>query len=488
MACEMLFRQDHRISWSRPRPDLNIAFPTARNLSVTLPDLGLSTFSLREAIRSLGLPTIDGAKSPLEDLTGLLKFAATIEHGLMVQYLYAMYARKNHPGEKVAVQEVLRKIATEEMGHLLTVQNLLIASGEGPYLGRYDANADKSFDPFPFTLEPMSADLLAKYAACERPADKEMDPAVLAQLPDILTAARRAAGMIPVRVGLLYAKIYWILRESDRPMADPAGEPWVGFPIAEAAAECPADWHVKPFPIRDPSGLEGQVIPWQANRPTVIIGLPIDRIAALTAIADVTAQGEGFGASPEAHFYEFVEAFNAVKADNDPTRLVPTNPWYRDSPGVPGHAADEITSEAGRLVASIADQLYELVLLSIALFFSLPDSTQATVRATLSSVAMTLMKRCVGPLAGILVQIDRNSGISDGRMSAPCFSLPAANPLSVSEIKVRILQLLQDSVRGADEIANSSNVAADVKTKVSDKFVEFKMQKTKLEQALSGAS
>jgi hypothetical protein len=66
-----------------------------------------------------------------------------------------------------AIASIVARIATEEMAHLVSVQNLLLASGSAPYLGRYD-KSPQEFDPFPFSLEPISPLVLAKYAACEK--------------------------------------------------------------------------------------------------------------------------------------------------------------------------------------------------------------------------------------------------------------------------------------------------------------------------------
>jgi hypothetical protein len=60
----------------------------------------------------------------------LLHFAASIEHSLMVEYLYAAYSLG---GEQVPARHrdmvrlwrrMILSIAKEEMGHLLTVQNI----------------------------------------------------------------------------------------------------------------------------------------------------------------------------------------------------------------------------------------------------------------------------------------------------------------------------------------------------------------------------
>lgn len=77
---------DFRPMAGRPLP----AEVQPRTFSIE-PAAVLDAYSLREAIRLLGLPSIVGANTPLDELRGLVQFAVTVEHGLMVQYLYASY-------------------------------------------------------------------------------------------------------------------------------------------------------------------------------------------------------------------------------------------------------------------------------------------------------------------------------------------------------------------------------------------------------------
>ena len=71
--------------------------------------------TMTEALASQGVPRLPGL-TPEEEAIALLRYAAEVEHGLMAQYLYAMYSSRN-----AAVQGTLKRIAIEEMGHLVTV-------------------------------------------------------------------------------------------------------------------------------------------------------------------------------------------------------------------------------------------------------------------------------------------------------------------------------------------------------------------------------
>ena len=83
-----------------------------------------------------GLPPRPEEMSWRDYLIMLLHIAAEIEHGLMVEYLYAAYSlggevAARHADQVRGWRDVILTVAREEMGHLITVQNLLLLIG-GP--------------------------------------------------------------------------------------------------------------------------------------------------------------------------------------------------------------------------------------------------------------------------------------------------------------------------------------------------------------------
>src|SRR5262245_24288454 len=102
----------------------------------------------------VALPEPDMPLVPRDAAVFLLQIAAEIEHALLVQYLYAMFSiNPNAPGvPALAVRETFRT-AKEEMGHLITVENALLALGAAPSLYRDNMPTDTDFYPFPFMLE-----------------------------------------------------------------------------------------------------------------------------------------------------------------------------------------------------------------------------------------------------------------------------------------------------------------------------------------------
>ena len=110
---------------------------------------------------TIELPDLVAHPTPLEKAVRLLQVAAGIEHGLMIQYLYAGYGFSPQTNPEIV------SIAMEEMTHLMTVQNLLRLVGLEPHLGRQDfgppdADEERLF-PFDLLLEPVTHESLAKY-------------------------------------------------------------------------------------------------------------------------------------------------------------------------------------------------------------------------------------------------------------------------------------------------------------------------------------
>src|SRR5689334_19477668 len=122
----------------------------------------------------------------------LLHTAAEVEHALLTQYLYAAYslkpAKAAPPDQQAAVRgwrATLLGIAREEMGHLITVQNLLRLIGGPLNLEREDYPFRNDLYPFHFRLEPLSKHSLAKYVVAEMP--------MMAVPPDEIQTIQQAA-------------------------------------------------------------------------------------------------------------------------------------------------------------------------------------------------------------------------------------------------------------------------------------------------------
>jgi hypothetical protein len=174
-----------------------------------------------------------------DHLVMLLHIGAEIEHSLMVQYLYAAYSLGGEqvpPRQRNRVrrwQASVLAVAKEEMGHFLTVQNILTLIGAPINLNREDLPWDVPFYPFPFRLEPLSMESVACYVFAEMPSEKELAAAddenpgqklprqyltfVKKDLPCIKQLVkRRTSTRKPHRVGDLYDEIIKLIEDRER--------------------------------------------------------------------------------------------------------------------------------------------------------------------------------------------------------------------------------------------------------------------------------
>src|ERR1700758_1342533 len=181
-----------------------------------VPEFEWKTYEVPEAAAA---PALTAAQAParveIPDLTEwprprdkakiLLETAAEVEHALLVQYLYAAFSLKAGAEVDDAQQQAavtkwsseLRSIARQEMGHLMTAQNLLLAIGLRPNLEREDYPPPKALSPFKLHLEPLTQRSLAKYVAAEAPQDA-------GGIGDIIYLATESAGSMVNHVGTIY--------------------------------------------------------------------------------------------------------------------------------------------------------------------------------------------------------------------------------------------------------------------------------------------
>jgi hypothetical protein len=368
----------------------------------------------------------------------------------MAQYLYAA-----HSCSIRSIADVVRQISIEEMGHLVTVQNLLLAAGERPYLGRYDQSPNE-FDPFAFHLEPIRREVIAKYAVCEIPDPSAIDPEereVLQALSDDAIAS--AGGVKPHRVGLLYMKIYWLLRSTDEAFPDPAQEPWLGYPV-ERVAEMFPGLHVREYPREGASFPQAGEDDWQAGNRSVIVRTIGNREDALRAVAKITAQGEGFTEEPDAHFDRFVEIYRRAASEAGPIALsFATDPWYRRE-GMPAGAPEaEIASTLAVDFSRLGDFLYEILLNTIALALHPESGFDAAGRSAAATFSITLMREMIKPLARALPRLRIRDDAESPQLSL-CLTLPEGTD-DPAEMRDRLAARIDEAIdlsRALEETAD----------------------------------
>lgn len=115
-----------------------------------------------------------------EQIIHLLTEAAEIEHNLLCSYLYAAFSLKSEVADGLRASEVdavrrwkasIMSVAIEEMGHLVMVNNLLVALGGAPHFDRPNLPVAPGYHPAEFVirLTPFDEATLDHFIFLERP-------------------------------------------------------------------------------------------------------------------------------------------------------------------------------------------------------------------------------------------------------------------------------------------------------------------------------
>jgi hypothetical protein len=410
--------------------------------------------ALREAAATFGFPR---AEKPTNSVRAqaieLLEAAAEVEHALLAQYLYAAYS-VDLTGPTAGLRPDVTQIAIEEMGHLISVQNLLLALGAEPYFDRENVplkGKPAGQYPFPLRFEPFSKTSLAKYVTTESmPLDFITDAALKQKLKPIFDLVGEASGAVQ-HVGLLYAKLFWLFQPNDSPHPR-----WPELP----STGLPADWHLKDGDFK---GLEDQrqVKPDEFGRgppetPMNPDGDPVyvfeirSRDDALVALAQIARQGEAYQPGINSHFARFLQAFDDF-ADKFPQgiRPVPVNPNTQPTKQSTDDAeASRITHPKSVRWARLFDIRYQLLLLELWLgVWTDPSVTGGLGRAALWQAALKEMKQRIAKIAGqLLPHMDLKEQDNNNRNAGAPFQLPADPlPATPSKVKAQMKQLLADA-------------------------------------------
>jgi len=426
-------------------------------------------------------------------LTMLLHIGAEIEHGLMVEYLYAAYSLG---GEQVPAgqrEKVLRwrdnmlVVAKEEMGHLLTVQNILTLLGAPMNLERSDFPWDVPYYPFRFTLEPLALQSLSCYIYAEMPQDEEkpQDPEKPEevkgrQLPKRYSqlepseknrifenACECAKGGKTHHVATIYNEIIKIIQ-------DPVCIPDSAF--HEETYDYQASWddwgrgyHPNPRPL-DAQGNPLEVKwkpPPASHRPAnVLISRAATRTQAVAALRQIATQGEDphlivDDLGEPSHYERFLELYQQLeKIKWCPTRRVPTNPTTVDTPQN-RKAGSYIVAETSRMWAQLFNRRYRMLLTYLAHTFRLARVS----RSDVPSVRGATMHRVFGEMynlktiAGILVEMPLYPDPNDPRRAGPPFEMPYSVTLPPTEVDC--WRMHRDLLSSSNEICSGLLAGAD---------------------------
>jgi hypothetical protein len=406
--------------------------------------------SVVDYLRTYGFLTSVGANTPKEELLALLSVAAEVEHALLVQYLYAAASIPSGLGS-----EIIQHIAIQEMAHLLTIQNLLLAVG-GPttfHIGRDVARTNSAFNPLPFDLEPISKLALAEFVLVERPLkipsehrDKVLE---LEQLVAAKTNHR------PVRVGALYAKIYWLLQPGDESFGrlSLTPDPSIGFDPG---------WHVKATDFT-PSNVvilhQGEANEWRSSSgPDMRIHLVANAKTAVDAVYSVMEQGEGPVHAGGSHFDNFLKILKYFEEGRVQVVPLPTNPYVGQLPPEQS-AGTQLQSNYVRLWANLLNVRYSALMLSVGQAMLTPRDDLNRERL-ITFIFNVLMGRNLG---GLIRHMTSTTLLTIDRNSAPTFELLREDmPSNLQECWNYQSQFLNIEKQIREELQQNPELANDI--------------------------
>ncbi len=375
----------------------------------------------------LVLGELSAAKPPVEfnwrDYAAmLLDVASEIEHSLMVQYLFAAYSLGGPQvpselrGEVRAWQETILGVAKEEMGHLLTVQNLHTALGLPLHLEREDYPWGSEFYPFDFTLERLTLDTLATYVCAESP--REWSGAEAEEIRErALEGAHRAVN----RVGALYEAIKRIL--SERTLV-----PDTAFGASTVPRQASWDEWGRGY-TRGARG-ESSGVPGVPS-PDLLILEVSSRDSALHALDEIGEQGEAAGAlsgsdpsdaGEDSHFVRFLTIYRALR---------PLDPRVQELVSrriQPNPAASSIAEQDASAWAHLFNLRYRMLLVNLAHAFELADlpGDGATINPRGALINRTFAEMYnLRAIAAMLVELYAERSGPEGPLHAgPPFEMP----------------------------------------------------------------
>lgn len=416
-------------------------------------------------------------------LTFLLHIDAELEHSLMVQYLYAAYSLGGDhiPDDKHELvkgwQEIILGIAKEEMGHFISVQNVLRAIGAPLNFNRQDFPWDSEMYPFDFTLEPLTKKSLAKYIYAESPENwlnlPESDPEMNEIKKEIKELLPKEGVGAPISV--LFDQIISLLEDEDQ---IPDGI-FIGdtYPYQAKFDEWGRGYA---------GGARGNSM--HANphgTPDVLVKPVVARTDTLAVVKSIAEQGE----SPKeegnelSHFERFLSIYKVWRKmlDFNPSRNLAINPTIMpvneddktrnellnlpvtDAAGSEKHKEqvvkrirDLITDPEAKLWANLFNLRYRMLLAYLTHSFMLADGLNSATNSPRGAIIHATFGEMYNlrAIANVLVKLPL--GDNSGVMAGPPFLIPYTMDLPIGEPnRWRMhLDLLQASENLIKELQN----------------------------------
>jgi len=358
------------------------------------------------------------------ELARLLRQASTVEHQLLLVYLYTIFSLKSGADAtcSAAEWESVRRwyskmlmIARQEMEHLSLVQSMLLAIGEKPYFNRDNLVEEPPIEgeaarmvpqpvQFPIVLQPFNQKTIEEYVCVESPSydtliaynqpiptwcftdDANHDNCVLKPFDSYLDlgGAKPDEEIGAGSIEMLYAQIRELFENLDED----------AFDSPYSQVEVVSEYQIFLFPVTD-------------------------KASALAAIDLITKQGEGSKASHtyNSHFRIFSDILDELKA------LTRRNPNFQPAyPWQVVQAASQIPDEKTRSIFKMLNEAYVTLDLMLAGFyyrFSASSGLSITLQQASFAPMMTMVIR---PLFEILARLPIN-GRADGPRTGPTFYL-----------------------------------------------------------------
>lgn len=437
-------------------------------------------------------------------LVMLLQMGAELEHGLMVQYLFAAYSLNLSPetdSQRKWVkdwQDQILTVAREEMGHLLTVQNVLCFLGGPTTFQRRDFPWDTPFYPFPFQLHRLSRDVLALFVFAEMPdsmlrlvGNTHVSKSEIARVAHLMmgedddlpndhhrhTRAERlirhdlphiqkVVGPLLDRqgkrpVGEIYQAILSILADPEKILDGDLHPESYGYQSSWD------DWGRGYRPAPAAPGTDSP--PAGSRKTNVLILRMATRKEAVDALREVMGQGEapdlkapGVGDPELSHFGRFVRIYQqfesgVTEAANEwkPVLEVASNPTVLSETANLPQGSHRITEPNSVRWAQLFNLRYRILLTYLTHSYRLArttDPSQPSVRGAVLHKAFAEMYN-LKAISGILVQLPLTA-FGDSQRAGPPFEMPFSLTLPEGESECWHLYL--------DQLSCSLEISAEL--------------------------
>ncbi|WP_052594060.1 ferritin-like domain-containing protein [Aureispira sp. CCB-QB1] len=413
--------------------------------------------------------------NPKDWLSYLLHVDAELEHSLMVQYLYAAYSLggpqvlDKYKAKVHAWQEIVLGIAKEEMGHFVSVQNVLRLIGAPLNFNRQDFPWDSVLYPFEFKLEPFSKDSLAKYVYAESPEnwlnDTDGDDDEMKEIKAEIKAVINTEENHGDPISVLFKQILAII-EDDQLIPDDVFLSGT-YPFQAKFDEWGRGY--KGGARGNSSGANPQ------GTPDVLVAPLLSRTDAITALNKIAEQGEAMEEvdGEDSHFERFLTIYKEwrkMPQDFEPTRPVATNPTVNETVADPTYSPSEgldtdskidvITNPVAKTWGNLFNVRYRMLLTFLTHSFLLDggfnNSGAYSPRGTIIHATFGEMYNLRG-IAGVLVQLPIAVGSST--MAGPPFLTPYTMELPLGEISR--WKVHQDLVQASKPLIEELLLTAD---------------------------